>query len=230
VRACHSGHGQRVAGFTLVEILVVVGLMLLMMTMLIPAAGGLIKASSRRGAVAEVFNAFERARAAAVESGSNVYVGFAGADFAVSEMRYRAFIVFRERSPEDLPPSGTAGASRFVLLTKWQKLPTGVSLKSESRSGDRASFRSIVNPVWARVEIAPSDGFPRVESGDLPVIVFDSLGAVAEPVNAESLRVFIYEGFFDGQRDVLTQSSSGLFDLITVSRFTGRARLEVSAI
>ena len=64
-------------------------------------------------------NTLELARIAALESGETVYVGFADDDFPVKEMRYKAFLVFRETSDEER----AKGAKDYLVLRKWTRLP-----------------------------------------------------------------------------------------------------------
>ena len=46
-------------------------------------------------------NTFEQARVAALQTGQNVYVGFADSTFPVADMRYAAFVVFRDATDEE---------------------------------------------------------------------------------------------------------------------------------
>jgi prepilin-type N-terminal cleavage/methylation domain-containing protein len=97
----HKGRHRRSVAFSLLELLVVIAIMAVMMSLLLPAVSGFSSTAGRRGAVNILMNTFEQARVAALESGQTVYVGFADADFPVEEMKYSAFIVFRDATDEE---------------------------------------------------------------------------------------------------------------------------------
>src|SRR5690349_3780981 len=62
--------------FTLLEMLVVMGIIVLLLVALIPAVGPLSKSSGRKGAVNTVLGTIEQARAQAIKSGRPTYVVF----------------------------------------------------------------------------------------------------------------------------------------------------------
>ncbi len=205
-------------GFTLVELLAVMGIMVIMTAFLIPALGSITGSKGRQGAINQLMGSFDRARVAALESSSDVTIAFADATFPVESMRYRSFIIFRPRLESDIPSSAQPGANPSVFLSDWQTLPQGLSLKSEPSS-------LVGNNTGSSFSVPGN--FPMVGSGRLPTVVFNSSGAIASPVDT-FLQLLIYEGFHTSGRDVFT-SPSPLFDKIVFSRYTGRARLEVSA-
>lgn len=209
------------AGFSLLEMLVVVAVIAIMMALMLPAIAGFSSTAGRRGAVNILMNTFEQARVAAIESGQTVYVGFADADFPVEDMRYAAFVVFREATDEEK----TSGKS-YVVLKKWTRLPKSIAFKNTSKSlvgADelKKSFAGLASLMGS----AQSDE-------RFPCVAFNSSGAVEEPAN--NLRVFLYEGYFAGGQDNFTrnkniQEAAGLFEQISLSRYTGRAQLDITA-
>jgi len=213
-------------GFTLVELIVVLGIMLILLGMLGLSLAGSANQRARWGAINLVLNTFEQARVAALESGAAVHVGFADRDFPLStpgdDVRYRKFIVFRERTSSDSPAVGP-GVPRFVCLTAWRKLPRGVSFKSENNS--------IVNRAHAAIDLTAADCLPGVTANlSIPVLSFTSAGTISAPASS-SLQLFLYEGFFNGSVDVVTGGAgSGLFERFEFARFTGRVRHEVSSL
>lgn len=211
-------------GFSILELLVVVAVIAIMMSLLAPAVAGFSSTAGRRGAVNILMNTFEQARVAALESGQTVYVGFADAEFPLEDMRYAAFIVFRDATDDEK----TADPGRtYVVLKKWTQLPKRVAFKTGTSS--------LV------------DGTPKDCSGlsgelgsalaswneKVPVLAFNSSGAVDQPSN--NLRVFLYEGFFANGKDNITrnhasqQGAGTLFEQISVSRYTGRAQLDITS-
>lgn len=208
-------------GFSLVELLAVVALMIILMSLMLPAVKSLVGSAGRRGAISQILGTFDNARVAALESGTSVYVGFADATFPEPDMRYRSYIVFRPRLDSDDPPQGTPGGSPYVFLTKWRRLPQGIAFNS------RIEF-SVLGSSGASRTIEPADQFPRIASGKIPVVEFRSHGGIAQP-DSQHLRLFLYEGFYDSGADVVTRRQDELLDVIALARFTGRPRLEVSA-
>ncbi|MDX6766233.1 MAG: type II secretion system protein [Candidatus Methylacidiphilales bacterium] len=207
------------SAFTLIELLVVVGIIAILLALTIPSITGLAGSAGRKGAVNVLLNTFEQARAYALEGSVNTYVGFADKNFPEEAMRYRAFIVFREKTDDD-----PAGTGEYVPLTKWETLPKTISFKSENQS------------LLADYYLALTDtSVPRLSSGaQLPVLAFNPSGAIQSLHTTARLRVFLYEGYFLNNQDnfvrqaAFQRSSSGLFECITFSRFTGRAQVDVT--
>lgn len=206
-------------GFSLLEMLVVIAVIAIMMALLVPAISGFSSTAGRRGAVNIVMNTLEQARVAALESGQIVYVGFADADFPVEDMRYAAFVVFRDATEEEK----LADPQRsFVVLKKWTRLPKKVAFKQLASS--------LVPPIPSAREFAglKRELSSKQEDERFPFVAFNSSGAIEEP--ASDLRVFLYEGYFEGGREVpVRNESSGLYEKISLSRYTGRAQLDITA-
>jgi type II secretory pathway pseudopilin PulG len=208
-------------GFSLVELLAVVGIMVLLMTLSIPAINSLTGSTGRKGAIRVMLNAFERARVAALESSTNSYIGFADQNFPKEKLRYRVFIIFRDRLDTDNPAAGATGATDYVVLSKWDELPGKISFKSNINS-------SLTGQGGTYLPLA-DDSIPQLSNGDsLPVISFNSTGSVASPSDSALLKLFLYQGFYAGGQDNFSSVDPGYFDMIGISRFTGRARLEIS--
>ncbi|HVJ56933.1 MAG TPA: hypothetical protein VM574_03775, partial [Terrimicrobiaceae bacterium] len=94
-------HATCQTGASLLELLSVSALIVVMAGLLHSSIGSFSSSVGRRGAVNILMNAIEYARVVALESGQTVHVGFADKEFPVEEMRYKAFLVFRETSDEE---------------------------------------------------------------------------------------------------------------------------------
>lgn len=221
-RACY----RRLAGFSLLELLVVIAVMAVMLSLLLPAVSGFSSTVGRRGAVNIVMNTLEQARVAALESGQNVYVGFADKDFPVEDMRYSAFIVFRSATEEEkaLNPK-----REYVVLKKWTRLPKNVSLKSDITSSviSSAGEQTFSDKLYDELPATQRDN-------KFPAITFNSSGAVEAP-STGTVKLFLYEGYYAGGQDNFTRNSNvqrtsaGLFEQISLSRYTGRVQLDITS-
>ncbi len=215
---------NRRRAFSLLEMLVVIGIIAIMMSLLVPAIGGFSSTAGRRGAVNIVMNTLEQARVAALESGQTVYVGFADDDaiFTSKEMNYAAFIVFRQATPEEAP-------KKFVVLKNWTKLPKNIAFKRLNGTLIPQSGGTFLDGLKTELSSA-------FQSWDqtIPVLAFNSSGAVEEPSTGIP-RLFLYEGYFAGGQDNFTRnksvqdSSAGLFEQISLARYTGRVQLDITA-
>ncbi|MEX1118157.1 MAG: hypothetical protein WEB60_05115 [Terrimicrobiaceae bacterium] len=206
----------------MIELLVVVAMVVLMMSLLLPALSGWGSSAGRRGAVTMVMNTLEQARVAALESGQTVYVGFADEDFPTLDMQYSAFLVFRDATEEEK----AAGGPNYVILKKWTRLPKNISFKRVANS--------MVPQTTASTQFSGlGSSLPAALSDErFPHVAFTSSGSVQGGGLVPPL--FIYEGYFANGQDNFTRnaaeqsSSAGLFEKITISRYTGRVQLDVT--
>jgi type II secretory pathway pseudopilin PulG len=203
-------------GFSLVELLSVSAVMVAMAAFFYSALSGFSSSAGRRGAANILLNALEHARIAALESGQTVHVGFADGDFPVEDMRYASFLIFRETSDEER----ASGAGSYVVLKKWTRLPKNVAFKRVANS------------------LVPDSGgqtFPGLRSAQptgqqdetFPSLAFNGSGAVDGGSNP--IELFLYEGYYADQQDIQTRKGGNLFEKISLSRYTGRAQLDVTA-
>jgi hypothetical protein len=217
-RCCHllrRNHAPCRSGASLLELLSVSALITLTAGLLYSSIGSFSSPAGRRGAVNILMNAFEHARIVALESGQTVHVGFADRDFPVEEMRYKAFLVFRDTSDEER----AAGAKDYLILKKWTKLPGNVALKRMAHS--------VVPESGGQTFAGLKEMLPNSQSDEtFPCLSFNSSGAVSSTSNP--IELFLYEGYFSEDREIQTRASGELFEKISLSRYTGRVQFNVT--
>jgi prepilin-type N-terminal cleavage/methylation domain-containing protein len=202
-------------GFSLVELLAVVAIVALIAALSFGGTSGFLSPAGRRGAVNMLLGAFEQARVAALESGQTVYVGFADLDFPVASMRYASFLIFRETSDDER----AAGLGSYFILQRWTPLPRNVAFMKVKESlippagGQSFPGLNAVVPGSQRDETFPS-------------LAFNGSGAIEGATNP--IELFLFEGYYAGERAVRTRKGTELFEKISFSRYSGRAQLDVT--
>ncbi|HEY5895102.1 MAG TPA: type II secretion system protein [Chthoniobacterales bacterium] len=225
VKQLRFGRRSSRQGLTLLELAVVIGIMLSLIVALAPIANNVLQQRARKSAANVLLNAFEQARVLALENSAVVYVGFADANIPDSGQGmqnagfpYTRFIIFGEPSSET--NASTPGPQSYIPLTKWLKLPDGISFSSKS-------------PILtgATLFVAKDARFPAINSADynMPVLKFTNTGMIQTP--STKLWLFIYEGFYaDGQDTFTRPNNNNLFERISFSRSTGRAQLDITGM
>jgi prepilin-type N-terminal cleavage/methylation domain-containing protein len=203
-------------GFSLIELLVVVAVVMLMAMLLYSTLPSFLSSAGRRGGANMLLNTLEHARIAALESGQNVYVGFADGDFPVENMRYASFVVFRETSDDER----ASGAGNYTVLKKWTKLPRNVAFKRVAGS--------LVPDSGGQTFPGLNPELPAAHHDEtFPALAFNSSGAVDGSGNP--IQLFLYEGYYADQQDVQTRKGDDAFEKISLFRYTGRAQLDITS-
>ncbi len=200
-----------VSAFSLVEMLAVIAIISIMLALIAPAIGNFGSTAGRKGAVNILMNTMEQARVAALESGRDVHIVFWRRQFPERD----AIMVVRERAWDDTDPG-------YEQLTRWMQLPKGVLLHNNHATN------ILSQPVSTdRVDASLLPG--QVPASEIGALTFNGFGGVIYPNS--NLMLFVADGVrgTDGSEAVF-RSDSGIFEIISLRRFTGRASLEVSAI
>lgn len=201
-RVAKRRHG-RLRGFTLVELLVVMAIAGILTTLMVPAVRGLVGVGGRRGGMNMVSSTIEKARLAAIESGTSVYVGF---PFSAPdpEAGYSSVIVFRDNI------EGETNAT--VPLSRWVRMPTGVFIESDDLQAVEVDGALIP-------QLAGSNGVTEVDQ--VSALVFDRFGKLKpddEPVEIRIGEKSVPDGEF-------LKNDDNHFRL-TVQPLTGRVTIE----
>src|SRR2546428_6902985 len=116
---------ERSRAFTLLELLVVTGIIVLLLAALVPAVTSLSKSSGRKAAISNLLGGIEQARAQAIKSGQAAYVVFptftSGAQSTLDRYNYRSYAVFEDDA---------ANPGNVKQLTAWKSFPIGVALRA----------------------------------------------------------------------------------------------------
>lgn len=214
------------AAFTLVEMLVVMGIISLLAVVSLPSLRGLGQTGLRRSAVSAVMNALDRARVMAISDGRATYVVFACKTTGETQVNPalwgRAYAIFQDADNIDFQPQ---------QRTPWLYLPTSMAFKVDGNTPS-VTNRPLdsTDPAFPLSAVANP---PSVATGTskalLPYLKFDSTGMVDEQ-KAELRRVLMFLGTVDstGAEVSLKNSGSGgsAFSLeeVDVTLATGRAR------
>jgi hypothetical protein len=175
----------------------------------IPALQGLVGVSGLRGGVNSVLVALEQARNAAIENGTDVYVGFPVGGATGSDEDYSSLIIFRGPQPASDPEDDT-----YKPLSRWIRLPKGIVVD--------ASRASLIPPPGLE-----SGSLPRLlnEPVDVRAVRYDRFGRIANAVSGggTNLEIRVGEGLVDeGGSITWLGPFAKSYEILTAQRLTGR--------
>ena len=215
---------RSVGGFTLLELLVVMGIILIALAALVPAVTSLSKSGGRRAARNSLLGGIEQARAEAIKSSQATYVVFpaftSGTQSTLDRYNYRSYAIFKDDA---------AIPGNVKQLTDWKSFPTGVALRAAAYTINGVDVRPLLSTA-----LSPAPAFtftPDLSAGAVfRCIKFNSNGEVEAPTFTPSQPVYvgIFEGYVqvDGTEVATTKDGSGnpsAVEYLMVSQFTGRA-------
>lgn len=201
------------AAFSLLELMVVIGILSVLLVAVIPAVNSLSKSGGRKAAVSNLLGAIEQARSLAIKNGRATYVVFpdalpASAD-SVATQKYvnRSYAIFEE---------DPANAGTPKQVTNWQTLPTGISL----RGGSLNYLANTISFPFTPVSSTASAPFPFLKFSAQGEVDPSTTRSAADTTG--SIQFGIFEGSVEGGAD--RDTSAGKFsESIEVARLTGRA-------
>jgi prepilin-type N-terminal cleavage/methylation domain-containing protein len=211
----------RVRAFTLIEMLVVLGMIVILLSAVIPAVTSLSKANGRKAAMANLLGGIEQARAEAINTSQATYVVFPtfGAGTAQSTLdrySYKSYAIFEDNA---------ANPGSVKQLTGWKSLPTGVAL----RSAGTAALSNLA-PTASPTPSPPTPTFTFTpDTSATPVyqyLKFNVNGEVEAP--AANVLLGVFEGYVSNGTEVVTSGKDAngnpaAVEYIAVAQFTGRA-------
>ena len=197
-RAAPSSGGA----FTLLEMLVVIAIIAVLTALTLPALRGLVGVNGVRGGVSTVLGTLDQARAAAIENGTDVYVGFPPATFNDANdpgTTFSSMIIFRGAKFDE--ENGT-----FSPLTRWLHLPPNVLMQVANITLSNPAVAASALPKLAGQQVVPQ------------TICYDRFGRVRNAVQGGT-NITIGEGFVDGGQ---LQWKGDNREILSAQRLTGR--------
>jgi prepilin-type N-terminal cleavage/methylation domain-containing protein len=206
---------ERASAFTLLELLMVMGIVAIALAALVPAVTSLSKSGGRRAARNTLLGGIEQARAEAIKSGQATYVVFptftSGTQSTLDRYNYRSYAIFEDDA---------ANLGNVKQLTDWKSFPTGVAL----RAAGTAALSNLADPAT----LIPAVTFsftPDTSATPFRCLKFNSNGEVQTP--AANVLLAVFEGYVsNGSEVATTKDGSGnpsAIEYLMVSQFTGRA-------
>jgi prepilin-type N-terminal cleavage/methylation domain-containing protein len=174
--------------FSLLELLVVIGILSLLTALSAPSVRSFMKSQAHDRAVAELLGSFELARSYALLNNTPVYVLFP-ADSAPSNgsesPTFRSWATAHETPEGDILP-----------LTSWQTLPDSLSFGSEPRSvlgsdEDNAIPNIKLFPDWRHRKGMTGTGRENVPKVLMRYVLFDENGMIEVPASENQLVLFL---------------------------------------
>jgi prepilin-type N-terminal cleavage/methylation domain-containing protein len=198
--------------FTLVEILVVIGVIAILLVAVIPAVNSISKSSGRKASAGALLGAIEQARSQAIKDGQPTYLVFptfaSGTQATLDRYNYESYAIFEDDAANPNTPK---------QITPWKTLPSGISLRANSGSGqevtnlpDLASVVTKIPPFTIDTTVTPL----------FYCIKFNTDGGMDNPATNFTLAVF--EGYVNGGSEVPTANPI-VIETITIAHLTGRA-------
>lgn len=204
-------------GFTLVELLMVIGVMALMMALILPAFRGFGRSASMNSAVSQVRTSLSLSRQWAINQNVNVQMQFAVSNTVAglpneAWRAYRSFAIFVQ--------TNTSGPVQGYYLKEWTTLPPGVVFTPDtsffpqtSGHGDNLILNGRI--VTTRFPLATSANLVPVRA-----VEFRPTGSVRGSNN----EIYMAEGVVE-TNGVLVLRTGGMRFGVEVQDLTGQVRV-----
>jgi type II secretory pathway pseudopilin PulG len=214
---------RRFRAFTLVEILVVLGMIVILLSAVVPVVTSLSKANGRKAAMANLLGGIEQARAEAINTSQATYVVFPtfGAGTTQSTLdryNYKSYAIFEDNA---------ANPGSVKQVTPWKALPTGVAL----RATGTAALANLADPA----SLSPAPTFTFIPdpgaTAAFRCLKFNSNGEVEAPIAvppATNVLLGVFEGYVSNGTEIVTSGKDAngnpaAVEYISIAQFTGRA-------
>ena len=218
--------------FTLVEIIVVIGIMALLMAVAMPAFSSMMKGAGVEGAARNICQTLKLARSFAINNreyvavlmpqskkGNGPYPAISS-DFPSDfyDRSYRVCLVTYD--------SGTSTFSfkRWITGEKWEYLPKGTAILECDTDTNADTAGGLLVPNNGTCVLVDSVNCDDIQSGstsvdDIAAIIFAPSGKV-KPLN--DYYINIGEGVGDGNSLTVTNTGEESYTTVTINKYTGR--------
>ena len=200
-----KGALRRSRAFSLLELLVVIGIIGLLMIVVMPAVKGLIAPSGYKAGVNQLVNALEQIRMSAIANGVNAYLAIPP-DNAPSDVKGSAFMLLRDAKDGETGP--------YVPLSRWQRMPAGIVFK-------KTSILDVTTDWTGLPKLQAQTG--TISSGDLQLIKFDRFGRVPD-LSPYTVNIQVGQGEMKDNGSVTWVGNR--YDTIQIQRLTGRVLID----
>jgi type II secretory pathway pseudopilin PulG len=187
----------RLAAFSILELLIVIGIMAIMAAMTMAVGPGLLKSSAMSSSLSSVASAVSLARSEAIRSRKQTFFVLAPTN---TDRGYLTYAIIRKEE----------GTNTYV--TPWKKLPTGVLFRPDVAT----------NPLPTGIFPYPGDGGAAAE---MRVISFVSDGALDDDLHTAKPQLPLQVGTRTGT-DAPSYQGDYITNQIVVERMSGKVKVE----
>jgi len=198
-----SSPSPRLAAFSILELLIVIGIMAILATMTVAIGPGLLRSSAMSSSLSSVASAVSLARSDAIRSRKQTFFALAPEAGTLDERSFAAYAILRKEE------------TNFRYVTPWKKLPTGVLFRPDAVSS--------TNQLPTTPLPYPGD---NGSTKSLHVISFVSDGALDEDLHSQKSILPLQAGTRMTAADQPSYQGQYITNQILVERLSGKVKVE----